>query len=92
MIFLAKRKDFKLVSNSLLPDNWITSNGFMFAFPNITKSDGLFCSRVTKGQLNINFKYYLLCLSAIITICVFLADFLVMPFTLDMARVGIWLM
>ena len=47
--FLAKRKDFKLVvSNSLLPDNWITSNGFMFAFPNITKSDGLFAAVLQK--------------------------------------------
>ena len=29
--------------------------------------------------MNINFKYYLLCLGAIVTVCVFLADFLVMP-------------
>ena len=47
--FLAKRKDFKLVvSNSLLPDNWITSNGFMFAFPNNTKTDGLFAAVIQK--------------------------------------------
>mgnify|MGYP002012815004 CR=1 FL=1 len=47
--FLAKRKDFKLVvSNSLLPDNWITSNGFMFAFPNNTKTDGLFAAVLQK--------------------------------------------
>ena len=30
--------------------------------------------------MNINFKYYLLFLGIIITICVFLADFLIMPF------------
>ena len=29
--------------------------------------------------MNINFKYYILCLGVIITVCVFLADFLVMP-------------
>ena len=47
--FLAKRKDFKLVvSNSLLPNNWITSNGFMFAFPNNTKTDGLFAAVLQK--------------------------------------------
>jgi len=47
--FLAKRKDFKLVvSNSLLPDNWITSDGFMFAFPNSTKTDGLFAAVLQK--------------------------------------------
>ena len=47
--FLAERKDFKLVvSNSLLPDNWITSNGFMFAFPNNTKTDGLFAAVLQK--------------------------------------------
>jgi len=47
--FLVKRKDFKLVvSNSLLPDNWITSDGFMFAFPNNTKTDGLFAAVLQK--------------------------------------------
>ena len=47
--FLAERKDFKLVvSNSLLPDNWISSNGFMFAFPNNTKTDGLFAAVLQK--------------------------------------------
>ena len=47
--FLTKRKDFKLVvSNSLLPNNWITSNGFMFAFPNNTKTDGLFAAVLQK--------------------------------------------
>jgi len=47
--FLDKRKDFKLVvSNSLLPGNWITSNGFMFAFPNNTKTDGLFAAVLQK--------------------------------------------
>jgi len=47
--FLAERKDFKLVaSNSLLPDNWITSSGFMFAFPNNTKTDGLFAAVLQK--------------------------------------------
>ena len=47
--FLTERKDFKLVvSNSLLPDNWITSNGFMFAFPNNTKTDGLFAAVLQK--------------------------------------------
>ena len=47
--FLADRKDFKLVvSNSLLPDNWITSNGFMITFPNNTKTDGLFAAVLQK--------------------------------------------
>ena len=47
--FLAKRKDFKLVvSNSLLPDNWINSDGFMFSFPNKTKTDGLFAAILQK--------------------------------------------
>ena len=47
--FLAERKDFKLVvSNSLLPDNWITSSGFMFAFPNNTMTDGLFAAVLQK--------------------------------------------
>ena len=50
--FLAKRKDFKLVvSNSLLPNNWITSNGLMFAFPNNTKTDGLFAAVLQKVNL-----------------------------------------
>ncbi len=47
--FLAQKRDFKLVvSNSLLPDNWITSSGFMFAFPNNTKTDGLFAAVLQK--------------------------------------------
>ena len=47
--FLDERKDFKLVvSNSLLPDNWITSSGFMFSFPNNTKTDGLFAAVLKK--------------------------------------------
>ena len=47
--FLAERKDFKLVvSNSLLPVNWITSSGFMFAFPNNTMTDGLFAAVLQK--------------------------------------------
>ena len=47
--FLTKRKDFKLVvSNSLLPNNWITSNGLMFAYPNNTKTDGLFAAVLQK--------------------------------------------
>ena len=47
--FLAKRKDFKLVvSNSLLPDKWITSDGFMYTSPNKTKTDGLFAAVLQK--------------------------------------------
>ena len=47
--FLRKRQDFKLlVTHSLLPDQWVTSDGFMFAVPYKTKTDGLFAAVLQK--------------------------------------------
>ena len=43
--FLKNRLDFKLlVTHSLVPDQWVNSNGFMFALPYKTKTDGLFAA------------------------------------------------
>ena len=47
--FLRYRPDFKLiVTNSLLPDRWVSSEGFMFSFPSKTKTDGLFAAVLQK--------------------------------------------
>lgn len=47
--FLKNRVDFKLiVTNSLLPDRWVDSKGYMFSFPTITNSDGLFAAVLQK--------------------------------------------
>ena len=47
--FLKNRLDFKLiVTNSLLPDRWVDSKGYMFSFPTITNSDGLFAAVLQK--------------------------------------------
>jgi 16S rRNA (cytosine967-C5)-methyltransferase len=47
--FLKNRSDFKLlVTHSLLPDQWVNSNGFMFAVPYKTKTDGLFAAVLQK--------------------------------------------
>ena len=47
--FLKKRSDFYLdVSDSLLPDEWVTSEGFMFSFPTKTNTDGLFAAKLQK--------------------------------------------
>lgn len=47
--FLKKRPDFKLsVTHSLLPDQWVNSDGFMFAVPYKTKTDGLFAAVLQK--------------------------------------------
>ena len=43
------RTDFKLVvTNSLLPDRWVSSDGFMFSFPTKTNTDGLFAAVLQK--------------------------------------------
>ena len=47
--FLKNRSDFKLlVTHSLLPDQWVNSDGFMFAAPYKTKTDGLFAAVLQK--------------------------------------------
>ena len=47
--FLRCRTDFKLVvTNSLLPDRWVSSDGFMFSFPTKTNTDGLFAAVLQK--------------------------------------------
>jgi len=47
--FLKNRSDFKLVvTYSLLPDRWVNSKGYMFSFPTITNSDGLFAAVLQK--------------------------------------------
>ena len=47
--FLKNRSDFELVgSNSLLPNRWVDSRGFMFSFPTITNTDGLFAAVLQK--------------------------------------------
>ena len=47
--FLKNRSDFKLVvTNSLLPGRWVDSKGYMFSFPTITNSDGLFAAVLQK--------------------------------------------
>ena len=43
--FLRYRSDFELIgTNSLLPDRWVSSRGFMFSFPSKTNTDGLFAA------------------------------------------------
>ena len=47
--FLRYRTDFRLiVTNSLLPDSWVNSEGFMFSFPTMTNTDGLFAAVLQK--------------------------------------------
>ena len=47
--FLRYNSDFELIgTNSLLPDRWVTSNGFMFSFPTKTNTDGLFAAVLQK--------------------------------------------
>ena len=47
--FLINRSDFELIgTNSLLPDKWVDSQGFMFSFPTKTKTDGLFAAVLHK--------------------------------------------
>ena len=47
--FLRYRHDFELIgTNSLLPNRWVSSDGFMFSFPNKTKTDGLFAAVLRK--------------------------------------------
>ena len=47
--FLRHRHDFELIgTNSLLPNRWVSSDGFMFSFPNKTKTDGLFAAVLRK--------------------------------------------
>ena len=47
--FLSKRSDFKLiVTNSLLPNRWVSSRGFMSSFPTKTNTDGLFAAVLQK--------------------------------------------
>ena len=47
--FLKNRSDFKLVvTNLLLPDRWVNSEGYMFSFPTITNTDGLFAAVLQK--------------------------------------------
>ena len=43
--FLGCRSDFELIgTNSLLPNRWVNSRGFMFSFPTKTNTDGLFAA------------------------------------------------
>ena len=47
--FLKNRSDFELIgTNSLLPDRWVSSGGFMFSFPAKTNTDGLFAAVLRK--------------------------------------------
>ena len=47
--FLKYRSDFELIgTNSLLPDRWVSSRGFMFSFPAKTNTDGLFAAILRK--------------------------------------------
>jgi len=47
--FLKCKSDFELIgTNSLLPNNWVSSRGFMFSFPAKTKTDGLFAALLRK--------------------------------------------
>ena len=47
--FLSYRPDFELIgTNSLLPDRWVNSRGFMFSFPAKTNTDGLFAAVLRK--------------------------------------------
>ena len=47
--FLKYRSDFELIrTHSILPDNWVSSRGFMFSFPAITNTDGLFAAVLRK--------------------------------------------
>ena len=47
--FLKNRSDFELIgTNSLLPDRWVNSGGFMFSFPAKTNTDGLFAAVLRK--------------------------------------------
>ena len=47
--FLKYKSDFELIgTNSLLPNNWINSRGFMFSFPAKTNTDGLFAAVLRK--------------------------------------------
>ena len=47
--FLKYRSDFELIgTNSLLPDRWVSSRGFMFSFPAKTNTDGLFAAVLRK--------------------------------------------
>ena len=47
--FLSFRSDFELIgTNSLLPDRWVSSRGFMFSFPAKTQTDGLFAAVLRK--------------------------------------------
>ncbi len=47
--FLSCRSDFELLgTNSLLPNRWVDSRGFMFSFPARTNADGLFAAVLQK--------------------------------------------
>ena len=47
--FLKYKSDFELIgTNSLLPNNWVDSRGFMFSFPAKTNTDGLFAAVLRK--------------------------------------------
>ncbi len=47
--FLRYRSDFELTgTNSLLPNRWVNSRGFMFSFPAKTNTDGLFAAVLRK--------------------------------------------
>ncbi len=47
--FLRYRSDFELIgTNSLLPNRWVSSEGFMFSFPTKTNTDGLFAAVLQK--------------------------------------------
>ena len=47
--FLGCRSDFELIgTNSLLPNRWVSSRGFMFSFPTKTNTDGLFAAVLRK--------------------------------------------
>ena len=77
--FLKKRSDFYLdVSDSLLPDEWVTSEGFMFSFPTKTNTDGLFAAKLQRKLKN-SYKYYIFCTGLIILLLIVIADFLIMP-------------
>ena len=47
--FLKYKSDFELIgTNSLLPNSWVDSRGFMFSFPAKTNTDGLFAAVLRK--------------------------------------------
>ena len=47
--FLRCRSEFELLgTNSLLPNRWVSSRGFMFSFPSNTNTDGLFAAVLKK--------------------------------------------